>query len=101
MGSRRGQGEGSIYYRKDRECWCAMVNLGGDGSTRKRKAIFGKTRREVADKLKAVLHDHQQGRPGVVERRTGEFRGCKIGGVNGRSHPYQSSHDRDCGKKGT
>jgi hypothetical protein len=40
------------------------------GSKRKRKAIFGKTRREVADKLKAVLHDQQQGLPVAVERQT-------------------------------
>ena len=70
MGSRRGHGEGSIYYRKDRECWCAMVDLSVEGSKRKRKAIFGKTRREVADKLKAVLHDQQQGLPVAVERQT-------------------------------
>jgi integrase len=59
MGSRRGHGEGSIYQRASDGLWVSSIDLGiVDG---KRKPIYGKTRKEVADKLKAVLHEQQQG----------------------------------------
>ena len=55
MGKRRGHGEGSIHLRPDGR-WCAIVDLGRDANgKRKRKYIYGKTRKEVADQLK-VLH---------------------------------------------
>jgi len=72
MSGRRGHGEGSIYYRQDRECWCAMVDLGYQDGKRKRKSIFGKTRKEVAEKLKVVLRDQQQGLLVAAERQTVE-----------------------------
>jgi integrase len=56
VGKRRGHGEGSIYQRKDGR-WTASVTVEG----RKRKYIYGKTRREVQERLKVVLRDQQQG----------------------------------------
>ena len=53
---RRGHGEGSIYQRKDGR-YTASISLGN----RKRKSFYGKTRKEVQDKLKAALHEQQQG----------------------------------------
>jgi integrase len=57
---RRGAGEGSIYQRTDGS-WCAIINLGFINGKRKRKCIYGKTRKDVAEKLKQLLHQQQQG----------------------------------------
>src|ERR687893_2435083 len=70
MASRRGHGEGSIYQRESDGKWCAVVDLGYVGNKRKRKVIYGETRREVAEKLKVALRDQQQGLPVAVERQT-------------------------------
>ncbi len=41
---------------------------------RRRKVIYGQTRKEVAEKLKVVLREQQQGLPVIVERQTvGQF----------------------------
>lgn len=71
MGTRRGHGEGSIYQRGD-GLWCTVVDLGYVNGKRKRKYIYGKTRKEVAEKLKAVLRDQQLGLPIATERQTVE-----------------------------
>ena len=68
--SKRGNGEGSIYWRVDRNCYAAAVDLGIVDGKRKRKAVYGKTRKEVAEKLKVMLRDQQQGLPIAVERQT-------------------------------
>lgn len=49
---RRGNGEGSIYQRKD-GTWAAAITVGvkSDGKP-DRKFLYGKTRKEVADKLR-------------------------------------------------
>lgn len=52
----RGHGEGSIYLRKDGR-WCASITL----ENRKRKYLYGKTRREVQEQLKIALREQQQG----------------------------------------
>lgn len=70
MGSRRGHGEGSIYRRESDGKWCCVVDLGRVNGKRKRKTIYGRTRKEVAEKLKAVLRDQQQGLPIAVARQT-------------------------------
>ena len=56
MTKQRGHGEGSISQRLDGR-WRAEISLEGGG----RKTYYGKTRREVADKLKEALRDQQQG----------------------------------------
>ena len=70
MAGRRGHGEGSIYQRESDGKWCATVDLGYVNGKRKRKVIYGKTRKEVVEKLKAALRDHQQGLPLPSERQT-------------------------------
>lgn len=57
---RRGAGEGSIYQRPD-GTWCAMIELGIVNGKRKRKYLYGDTRKEVAEKLKQLLNQQQQG----------------------------------------
>jgi hypothetical protein len=55
--AKRGNGEGSIYYRNADSKWVGSVTLGSG----KRNVFYGKTRKEVQEKLKIVLHDQQQG----------------------------------------
>src|SRR5712692_11071041 len=52
----RGHGEGSIYQRRDGR-WAACITLEG----RKRKTFYGKTRKEVQEKLQVALHQQKQG----------------------------------------
>jgi integrase len=73
MTGRRGHNEGSIYQRADGK-WCAAISVGYADGKPKRKVIYGKTRKEVAEKLKVALRDQQQGLPVAVERQTvGQF----------------------------
>ena len=57
---RRGAGEGSIYQRTDGS-WCAIIDLGIVNGKRKRKFVYGAMRKEVAEQLKLLLHQQQQG----------------------------------------
>lgn len=61
MSKRRGHKEGSIYQRESDGLWCTSVDLGIINGKRKRKVIYGKTRKEVADKLKALHRDQSIG----------------------------------------
>src|SRR5215470_8600419 len=54
--ARRGHGEGSISRRKDGR-YQAAITL----ENHKRRYFFGKTRKEVQDKLNAALHEQKQG----------------------------------------
>lgn len=56
MAGKRGQGEGTIVRRADGR-WCAAVSLPGGG----RQWIYGKTRKEVADRMTHVLGEVQRG----------------------------------------
>ncbi|MHB8648122.1 MAG: tyrosine-type recombinase/integrase [Thermomicrobiales bacterium] len=56
MSGRRGNGEGSVYQRRD-GLWAAAITLGGG----KRKTLYGKTRTAVAARLTVVLRARQQG----------------------------------------
>lgn len=60
MGKRRGHGEGSIYQRSDGK-WCGSVDLGYIGGKRKRKVVYGDTRKDVAEKIKILLRQQQLG----------------------------------------
>jgi len=70
----RGHGEGGIRQRPD-GTWEARVSDGmkpdKDGKlVRARRSIYGKTRAEVAAKLKVALREQQQGLPAPSERLT-------------------------------
>ena len=54
--ARRGHGEGSIIRRKDGRYQAALTL-----ENHKRKYFYGKTRKEVQDKLKTALYEQQQG----------------------------------------
>src|SRR5713101_439095 len=53
---RRGHGEGSITQRKDGR-YQAAITL----ENHKRKYFYGKTRKEVQDKLNRALYEQKQG----------------------------------------
>jgi integrase len=53
--ARRGRGEGGIYLRESDGLWVGTVSLGYDGNgKRKRKTVYGQSKKEVADKLAEV-----------------------------------------------
>jgi integrase len=60
---RRGRGEGSIYKDESRGRWYAAVSVGygTDGTTWRRRKISGRTRAEVAAKLKELVAEQDAG----------------------------------------
>src|SRR5664280_109736 len=64
MGTRkagkRGSGEGSIY-RDNQGRWRSVVDLGWRDGRRQRKYLSGRTRAEVAAKLRRVLDEQEAG----------------------------------------
>jgi integrase len=65
----RGKGEGSIYKRAD-GYWCATIDLGHANGKRKRKTVYGKTRKEVAEKLRELHRQIDQGVNLAAEKQT-------------------------------
>ncbi len=60
--NRRGPHEGSIYLRKDGR-WAGSVHIGYENGKRVRKHVVGHSRKEVAEKLDALLRAHRERRP--------------------------------------
>lgn len=60
--ARRGNGEGSISKRPT-GTWQGQISLGRDpvSGKVKRPTFYGRTRKEVAEKIKAALAEHQKG----------------------------------------
>jgi integrase len=56
----RGQGEGNIYLRADGR-WAARVSVGYRNGKRARRWLYGKTRAEVANRLRSAIQAHQDG----------------------------------------
>lgn len=61
MGKRRGSGEGAIYQRESDGKWCATVEVGFVDGKRRRKTIYGKTRKEVTEKLRKLQREQDAG----------------------------------------
>jgi integrase len=57
---RRGHGEGHIHQRADGR-WEARIDLGYAGGKRRRKSLYGDTRREVLQKLEQAKADLREG----------------------------------------
>lgn len=67
---RRGRGEGSIYQRGD-GTWAASVSLGHDAQGKRlRKDVYGKTKKEVQEKLRELQNDPLNGMPIKPENLT-------------------------------
>jgi integrase len=60
----------SRYQRESDGKWCASIDLGFIGGKRRRKIIYGETRKEVAEKLKALHRDQAAGLAIVSDRQT-------------------------------
>ncbi len=71
MAARRGRGEGSITKRADGR-WMARIDLGWQDGKRRRKAVYGRTRREVQDKLRETMQRTAHDLPPLPERETVE-----------------------------
>jgi integrase len=57
MAKRRGNGEGSVYRKKD-GTWCAVLTVGYDeNGRRKRRYLYGPTKAEVLEKLDGIRSD--------------------------------------------
>lgn len=68
--ARRGRGEGGIYQRTD-GAWVANLNLGYDPQGKRlRRVVYGKTKREVQDKLLQLQEDALHGRSVKPEKLT-------------------------------
>ena len=63
---KRGNGEGSIYFRTSDEKWVGSITL----ENRKRRVFYGKTHKEVQEKLKVALREQQQGTLVTAPRQT-------------------------------
>jgi integrase len=85
---RRGRGEGSIYKDEAKGRWYAAVSVGygPDGKTWRRQKISGRTRAEVAAKLRELQAEQDSGArltPGyTVQRAVGDW---LAEGLDGRS----------------
>lgn len=66
MPKRRGHGEGSIHQRADGR-WVATVELGYVNGKRKRKYVYGETRREVSEELSKLRQAIREGRMAAVD----------------------------------
>lgn len=65
------RGEGSISFKAEKGLYCGQVSLGYDGQGRRiRRTIYGKTRREVRDKLLQLQQDVRNGLPTKPDRLT-------------------------------
>jgi integrase len=65
---RRGHGEDAIYFATAKDRWVGSVSLGyGPDGKRLRRKVFGKTKQEVRDRLKAL---HQEMDSGVRSSST-------------------------------
>jgi integrase len=62
--TKRGNGEGSVFQRKADKKWVASITL-DDG---KRKVLYGKTKKEVTEKLIKVRREQQQGMLSVTSK---------------------------------
>ena len=67
---RRGRGEGSIYQRESDGMWVATIPLESYGGKRRRKAVYGKTEKEVRSKRKGLERAIENGQDPTVKSRT-------------------------------
>ena len=62
----RGHGEGTITQRKDGR-WQAQISIKVTG---KRKTLYGKTKKEVQEKLRVAINEQKQGILATGPRQT-------------------------------
>jgi hypothetical protein len=69
----RGKGEGSIFPAKDQTGYVGMLDLGEIDGKRVRRKVRGRTRTEVANKLRALRADVNRTRGNGEIRTVGEL----------------------------
>ena len=69
MAYRRGRGEGGIWQRPDGR-WEGRLDLGFIDGKRRAKTLYGRTRKEVVDKLHQARQDQKEGTLATDERTT-------------------------------
>lgn len=71
---RRGRGEGSVFERED-GLWVGSISLGlTESGKRKRKTVYGATKKEVLDELDRLRSDVRIGSlPGAGGMTVGHF----------------------------
>lgn len=60
-GKRRGRGEGAVYQRASDGLWVGMLDLGIVGGKRRRKTVYGRTKREVREELRTLRAARDRG----------------------------------------
>jgi hypothetical protein len=87
--ARRGRGEGGIYQRESDGLWVGTLSLGYDGSgQRRRKVIYGQTKKEVADRLHELRQSARTGRlPQAGKVTVGEFVRSWLDGIKPSGEP--------------
>lgn len=87
MPRRRGRGEGSIFRRQDGR-WTGVVDLGLRDGGRTRKAVYGKSRVEVQERIRAMIESSRQGTL-VAGRspRLGDFLSTWLATIEGTIRP--------------
>lgn len=73
--ARRGRGEASVFQREADGLWVGTISMGFDGDgKRKRRTVYGTTKREVLDKLSELRSDARVGNlPGVSGMTVGQL----------------------------
>ena len=93
--SRRSRGEDAIYFATAKNRYVGSVSLGyGPDGKRIRRKVFGKTKQEVRDRLKAL---HQELNAGVKSSRTYSVREAVEDwlreGLDGTSEPTRTLYE--------
>ncbi len=65
----RGHGEGSITHRKDGR-WQCQISIKNDKGKTERKTLYGKTKKEVQEKLRLAINEQKQGTLATGPRQT-------------------------------
>ena len=66
---RRGKGEGSVTRRPNGR-WMGQADVGWKDGKRLRKTVYGRTKREVQDKLREIVQRMGRGEAPIPERET-------------------------------
>lgn len=72
--SRRGNGEGAIYFNKRRQRWEGQLDLGrNDEGRRVRRKLTGRTKSEVAKKMHSIRQSEMHVRPALQVQTLGDL----------------------------
>jgi integrase len=96
MAKRRGNSEGSIYQRKSDGRWVAALTVGMTAAGHpRRRTLYGKTRKEVAEQLQLALRMRAEGRYSTGARQTvAQYAATWLAGVTGSVRPLTERNYR-------